>query len=59
MKSISSCIASGAASSSERCLGLAWTPKVCNIMAFMAVLMGLGLLLYILWGLRDGGILGA
>ena len=28
--------------------GLTWTPKVCKIMAFMAVIMGLGLLFYIL-----------
>ena len=32
--------------------GLTWTPKVCNIMAFMALIMGLGLLFYILLGLR-------
>ena len=25
-------------------------PKVCNIMAFMAVIMGLGLLMYKVWG---------
>ena len=29
-----------------------WTPKVCKIMAFMAVIMGLGLLFYILLGFR-------
>ena len=29
-----------------------WTLKVCRIMAFMAVIMGLGLLFYILLGLR-------
>ena len=29
-----------------------WTPKVCKIMAFMAVNMGLGLLFYILMGFR-------
>ena len=29
-----------------------WTPKVCKIMAFMAILMGLGLLFYILLGFR-------
>ena len=29
-----------------------WTPKVCKIMAFVAVIMGLGLLFYILLGLR-------
>ena len=27
-----------------------WTPKVCKLMAFMAVIMGLGLLCYILLG---------
>ena len=32
--------------------GTSWTPKVCKIMAFMAVIMGLGLLFYILWGFR-------
>ena len=30
----------------------AWTPKVCKIMAFMAVILGLGLLFYILLGSR-------
>ena len=29
-----------------------WTPKVCKIMAFMAIIMGLGLLFYILLGFR-------
>ena len=29
-----------------------WTPKVCKIMALMAVIMGLGLLFYILLGFR-------
>ena len=29
-----------------------WTPKVCKIMAFMAMFKGLGLLLYILLGFR-------
>ena len=29
-----------------------WTPKVCKIMASMAVIMGLGLLFYILLGCR-------
>ena len=29
-----------------------WTPKVCKIMAFMAIFLGLGLLFYILWGFR-------
>ena len=35
-------------------LGLpaAWTPKVCKIMVFMAIIMGLGLLFYILLGFR-------
>ena len=28
--------------------GSTWTPKVCKIMALMAVVMGLGLLFYIL-----------
>ena len=28
-----------------------WTPKVCKIMAFMASIMGLGLIFYILLGL--------
>ena len=32
-----------------------WTPKVCNIMAFMAILMGLGLLFFILLGFRYKG----
>ena len=32
--------------------GSTWTPKVCKIMAFMAVIMGLGLLFYILLGFR-------
>ena len=31
---------------------LAWTLKVCKIMAFMAVIMGLGPLFYILLGFR-------
>ena len=31
---------------------LTWTPKVCKIMAFMAIIMGLGLLFYILLGFR-------
>ena len=31
------------------------TPKVCKIMAFMAVIMGLGLLFYILLGFRYQG----
>ena len=30
-----------------------WTPQVCKIMAFMAVIMGLGLLFYILLGFRQ------
>ena len=29
-----------------------WAPKVCKIMAFMAIIMGLGLLFYILLGFR-------
>ena len=29
-----------------------WTPKVCKMMAFMAIIMGLGLLFYILFGFR-------
>ena len=33
-------------------LGTTWTPKVCRIMAFMAILMGLGLLFCILLGFR-------
>ena len=33
-------------------LGGTWTPKVCKIMAFMAITMGLGLLFYILLGFR-------
>ena len=32
---------------------ITWTPKVCKIMAFMAVIMGLGLLFYILLGFRN------
>ena len=37
-----------------RCLQLSGTrtPKVCKIIAFMAVIMGLGLLFYILLGFR-------
>ena len=34
----------------SRNLGFTWTPKVCRIMAFMAVIRGLGLLFYILLG---------
>ena len=33
-------------------LGFTWTPKVCKIMAFMAVMVGLGLLFHILLGFR-------
>ena len=33
-------------------LSLAWTPKVCKIMAFWAVFSGFGPLFYILWGSR-------
>ena len=29
-----------------------WTPKVCKIIAFVAVILGLGLLFYILLGFR-------
>ena len=29
-----------------------WTPKVCKIMAFLAIIPGLGLLFYILLGFR-------
>ena len=31
---------------------ISWTPKVCKIMAFMAIIMGLGLVFYILLGFR-------
>ena len=31
---------------------LTWTPKVCKIMAFMAIIRALGLLFYILLGFR-------
>ena len=33
-------------------VGITWTPKVCRIMAFWAIIMGLGLLFYILLGFR-------
>ena len=33
-------------------LATTWTPKVCKIMDFMAVIMGLGLLFYIPLGFR-------
>ena len=33
-------------------LGNAWTPKVCKIMAFLAIIRGLGLLFYIFVGFR-------
>ena len=36
-----------------------WTPKVCKIVAFMAVIMGLGLLFYILLGFRSGSRYGS
>ena len=36
-------------------LRFTWTPKVCKIMAFMAIIMGLGLLFYILLGFRIQG----
>ena len=29
-----------------------WTPKVCKMMAFMAIIRGLGLLFYMLVGFR-------
>ena len=32
--------------------GFTWTPKVCEIMAFVAVIMGLGLPLYVLLEFR-------
>ena len=35
-------------------VGSSWTPKVCKIMAFMAIIMGLGPLFYILLGLGCG-----
>ena len=34
------------------CKPTTWAPKVCKIMAFMAIIMGLGLLFYILLGFR-------
>ena len=34
----------------HKTLNSTWAPKVGNIMAFMAVFMGLGLLFSILWG---------
>ena len=42
-----------------RCLRFAactWTPQVCKIMAYMAVVLGLGLLFYILLGLDPTSI---
>ena len=33
-------------------IALTWTPKVCKMKAFMAIIMGLGLLFYILLGFR-------
>ena len=33
-------------------IGIPYTPKVCKIMAFMAMIMGLGLLFYILLGFK-------
>ena len=33
-------------------IGFTWTPKVCKIMAFMAVILGFGLFFYILLGFR-------
>ena len=35
-----------------------WAPKVCKIMAFRAVIIGLGLLFYILLGFRYQGFRG-
>ena len=32
--------------------GFTWTPKVCKIMAFIAMFMGLRLLFYLLLGFR-------
>ena len=34
-------------------LSLAWAPKVCKIMALMAIIMGLGLLFSYFWGLGN------
>ena len=34
------------------CGSTTWNPKVCKIMAFMAIIMGLGVLFYILLGSR-------
>ena len=46
-------LAFGAMFHLEGCfLSYTWTPKVCKIMALMAIIMGLGLLFYILWGFR-------
>ena len=52
-----SCFLSGEDTSYEFGLGLRaiWTPKVCQIMAFMAIMRGLGLLFYILLGFRASG----
>ena len=33
-------------------MGTTWAPKVCRIVAFMAIIMGLGPLFYILLGFR-------
>ena len=35
----------------RRCSGSTWAPEVCKIMAFIAIIMGLGLF-YILLGFR-------
>ena len=35
-------------------LGSTWAPKVCKIMALMAIIRGLGLSFYILLGFRQG-----
>ena len=44
----------GARFGTQGCIGVVhtWTPKVCKIMAFMAIILGLGLLFYILLGFR-------
>ena len=35
-----------------RDVAFTWTPKVCKIIAFMAIIMGLRLLFYVLLGFR-------
>ena len=47
-----SCSSLGINSGHSNSMSPTWTPQVCKIMAFMAVIMGLGLLFYILAGLR-------